>query len=304
MQFCLILYGIASYYDFPINYHLIMKLLKLLIILIAFFTVSGCSGNQEQQGRKKPVKKSVSVVSSIPVFGEFTEKIVDKYLDLDVLISESSDPQNFKVVPKKMSSIDPNAIILISGLFPFEKSFIDGLNPSFDRSRIISLDMSARYSDVPKQNYPWLSPNIVQDQIENITEILVAKYPEYGSNYLKKEEQYSNEIKQLNLLISKKLDDLKTHNVIDFTNYFGYFIYTYSLDEPISNEEKNRLLQDASKLLDAIKSHNIGLIFVPLKFSSSLHSTFQQGTGVKIISINPLAKNYIGILEQMAKSLE
>lgn len=299
------------------------KSLFLLFISLAF-------------GFAKPL---VSV--SIPPQKYFVEKIAASTLDINVIISASTDEHNFDFRPATMKKLEKSDIYFTIGL-EFERVFADKFQSNFANLQVIDTgkdlrnlvtshthskdehdehhnhDEHAHGKDEhhahkhsnshetrnEKDPHIWLDPILVKIQASTIAKALIAKYPQNKALYEANLAQFQAELDALNAEISALFEKSKNKKFIIYHPSLGYFAARYHLVQiPVEIEGKEPKTKDLQRLMSVAKKEKIKTIFVQKGFSQNAAKSLAKELKASVVELNHLSENYAKNLRQIAQKI-
>ncbi|MGA1874490.1 MAG: metal ABC transporter solute-binding protein, Zn/Mn family [bacterium] len=150
----------------------------------------------------------------------------------------------------------------------------------------------------------WLSPVNVMSMVVNIRDALIRVDPEGSSLYTRGSQGFILELKQLDNQIRERLSSLKTRSFLSFHPAWGYFASTYGLEQiPVELEGKEPSARDLVRIIRLARDLNLKVIFTSPQFSRKSAEVIAGEIRGKVIFLDPLAKNYIENLHEVANAL-
>jgi zinc transport system substrate-binding protein len=128
----------------------------------------------------------------------------------------------------------------------------------------------------------------------NMTELLTEKYPMSAEEYNTNLGLFNTELDSLHVAISKAMQDLKSREFIIYHPALTYFARDYGLVQvPIEQEGKEPSARYLKTLIDQAKTNGIKAILVQKQFNQQEAKTIENQIDGKLISIDPLAENWM-----------
>lgn len=261
----------------------------------------------------------INAFVSILPHAYFVERIGGEYVNVRVLVEKGQSPETFNPTPKQVIALQDAQVFFHTGM-PFEDAWndrIQSVNPKLLwvdlRTEIELLDMEDTAINIAdgvhhihhhenKDPHIWLDPLRVIRQLETIVQALknmdsINKI-EYDSNTKKL-------IKEL-LFLHQEIEDLlkPTPKKVFalFHPSWGYMADRYGLKQiAIETGGKEPSAKQLGKVIEYIKQHNIKSIFVQEQMDTRLAKTIAHQISGEVITIDPLAKDYINNLRETAK---
>ena len=256
----------------------------------------------------------LSVFVSIPPQEYFVERIAGSLVNVHVLNAKAQDPHTFSPTPKQLVELSKANLFFTIGL-PFERRLIGKIRKINKSLKIVPTDKNIRKQLVngrAKQNnagepdlHIWLSPPLIKIQAMNIEEALTIADPVHAQQYKKNLAVFLEDIDKLDIEIKKMLAPYKGETFYVFHPAFGWFANRYGLEQQaVEIEGKLPTAKQLSRLIKSARAENIRLIFVQPQFDRRCAETLAQAIGCKVVPINPLEKNVVLNLKDIALKIE
>jgi zinc transport system substrate-binding protein len=286
-------------------------LLSLRLLLVAFAVAAfgpraGCRENGE---------KTTVFVSILPQV-YFVERVGGPYVEVEVLVPPGQSPATYGPTAGQMVRLS-NAKVLFTIGVPFEKAFLPKLASTHPdlrvvdtRARVELRPMSEEHAHGdedergPRDPHIWLDPKRVKIQAKTIHDELVRIDPGHAEGYRANLESFHEELDALDAKIAKILAPFKGRAFYVFHPTYGYFAERYGLQQvAVETEGKEPGPKHLASLIDRAKRDGVKAIFVQPQFSHSSAKTIAREIGGEVVTLDPLAKDYIRNLERMAEEL-
>lgn len=155
-----------------------------------------------------------------------------------------------------------------------------------------------------KDPHIWLSPKLVKRQARTIADALIAADPAGKATFEKNLNAFIKDLGTLDNALKKALAPIKGKTLMVFHPAWGYFAHAYGLkQEAIEVEGKNPSAQRLVEIIEKAKKENVRVIFVQAQFSMKSAKQIARAINGVVVPINPLAENYMGNLQAIAKSV-
>jgi zinc transport system substrate-binding protein len=282
----------------------------ILLILTLILLTSGCTKNAEQ------VDKTVFV--SILPQKYFVDRITGGDMKVEVMVLPGSSPAFYEPSPRQMSLLGHASSFYSIGV-PFEHSWLPKIEQNYRNLKIVdtSTGIVKRSNDEPIEimnseehheehdhgmydPHIWLDPLLAKVICLNIYNSLITLFPEQEAKY---KENYDALLSDLNILdkeLSTKFNNITKRNLLVFHPSWGYFADRYKLKQiAIEIDNKNPTAKETARIIDFARETKIQYIFINEQVDSSQAEKIAQEIGAKIISIDPLAENYIDNLRKV-----
>jgi zinc transport system substrate-binding protein len=147
----------------------------------------------------------------------------------------------------------------------------------------------------------WLNPRLVKIQARTIADALIQVDPKGKTAYERNLAIFVKDLDKLDAKLKKTLAPFKGKTFMVFHPAWGYFADAYGLkQDPIEIEGKNPSSKQLSRIIETAKTEGVRIIFVQPQFSRRLAKRVAESIGGAVAPINPLARDYIANLEEVA----
>ncbi|MGM5485443.1 MAG: metal ABC transporter solute-binding protein, Zn/Mn family [Nanobdellota archaeon] len=270
----------------------------LVFIIVSIFAIflSGCSDPEEQD-------KPLALVSILPQ-EEFVEAVAGDEVEVHSIIPPGSSPTTYNPKPSDMVKVEEADVFFRIGHVPFEKANIEKLRSVNEKMRIVdtSEGIPLREKDGNVDPHIWLSPKLVKEQVNTIYETLAEMHPEKREFYKRNKEDYIDRLDELHENISSSLDGGK---LLVFHPSWGYFADEYGLEQIAIEKEGNEpTVKGLKNIIDEAEEKDIKAVFVQEQFNEDIAKSVAEETGAKIISVDPLARDYVENLRKVTEKME
>ncbi len=150
----------------------------------------------------------------------------------------------------------------------------------------------------------WLSPMQVKKQIDTIYQTLSSVDPANTENYFNNAQVFKNKLDALHAEIELELKALKTDKLMVFHPAWGYFADEYGLEQiAIEQSGKDPTAKELQHIIEEAKEEEIKVIFIQSQFSKAMAESVAEEVGAVVVSIDPLAEDYISNLRNVATTI-
>jgi zinc transport system substrate-binding protein len=151
----------------------------------------------------------------------------------------------------------------------------------------------------------WMSPLNAAIMVQNICDGLVQVDPNNKVYYEENRDAYLAELTQLDQDISDGLSGVTNRSFMVYHPAFGYFAAEYDFTMiPIEDEGKEPTGEGIKYVIDYANEHNISVIFASPQFNQESAKVIADAIGGEVISIDPLARDYITNMRTLLDELE
>lgn len=244
----------------------------------------------------------------------FVERIADDTVRVSVMVQPGHSPETYEPMPRQMADLSTAAAYFRIGM-PFETSWMNKIQAVNANMRIVDTREGIELREFDghhhhegdtghldsKDPHIWLSPELVKQQAKTMCDALIELYPDNAEFYRRNLEQFTLELSQLSEEIRETLKDLPTREFMVFHPSWGYFADEFGLVQiPIEVEGKEPTAKELADIVELAKEKSIKVIFVQSQFSTSIADRVAESIGGKVVSLDPLAEDYVSNLRTIA----
>jgi len=320
-----------------------IRIMKYTVLFLLFFLISArsfsASGTEEESVKKD---MSLQVFVSILPQSSLVERIGGQHVAVSVLVEAGKDPHTFELTPKQMIDLGKADVYFGIG-FPFEKQLLEKVrrvNPRFllvetdegvrrreieahagtgggaAHSQSVELKPSEaqveyqfeethRYGSGEPDPHIWLAPSALRIICTNIYKGLSgmdeAREPDYKRNL----EQLISELDRLDARFRSLLEPHRGKAFFVYHPAFGYFADEYGLLQlPVEIEGKSPTPKQIQWIIERARRDGVKIIFVSPQFDRKSASIVAKAIGGSVVFIDPLAKDVLENLADIAKKIE
>lgn len=288
---------------------------KLKIISIMFFMVlfTGMGKGPVCEEIFRPVHIAVSIMPQ----AYFVERIGGSRVAVEVMVPPGKSPATYAPTPEQMVGLTKAKLFFRIGV-PFEEVLIPKIKTSFRNMSIIDtrkgihlrrLANSHQHEHIQEHSqhlsgndpHIWMSPALVKKQAETICEALVRLDPDGMQVYTSNLKNFSDDLDTLHKKIQSALAPLKGSTIFVFHPVFGYFADEYGLKQlAVEIEGKAPKGKNLSDFIKKARKQGVQVVFVQPQFDLRTAQKIADAIQGVVVSVDPLAGNYIENLEQIA----
>lgn len=150
----------------------------------------------------------------------------------------------------------------------------------------------------------WLDPKRVMVIAENICGELCRLDPDHGAEYRENLRVFKRELGELDERIAAALKPLAGREFFVFHPAYGYFGDSYGLKQvAVEIEGKDPTPRQIASLIAKARASGVRVIFAQPQFSDKSAEAIAREIDGAVVPLDPLAKDYIGNLDEMARRL-
>jgi zinc transport system substrate-binding protein len=149
--------------------------------------------------------------------------------------------------------------------------------------------------------HTWLDPQLVKIQARTICETLAAIDPAHAPRYEKNLRAFQEDLDRVHEKIARALAPLRGREFYVFHPAFGYFARAYGLKQaPIESGGKEPSPRQVARIIARAQESGVKVIFVQPQFSKRSAERIARAIGGAVVTMDPLARDYLANLERMA----
>jgi zinc transport system substrate-binding protein len=299
------MYRIEYIKMYGLRYRQLLQQLKHIyfVIFIISIALGGCSKKLE------PVNKINICVSILPL-AEFTEKIGGDLVQVSVMVPAGITPHSYEPTVEQLTDLNSTDIYIKVGTpIEFELAWLDKILSINKNIILCNASENIAPPELDIDPHIWLSPLNAQIMVENIYEVLIEVDAKNTAFYSRNKQNYIKELVELNERIQMLFNDKKNRKFLVYHPAWGHFARTYNLEQiSIEKEGKEPTAKGILNIIEQAKKDDIHLIFAAPQMSTKSAQVIAREIQGKVIMIDPLEKNYIlnlmNVAEQLSRSMD
>ena len=278
------------------------ELITLLIIslsaLAAVIFVAADNKNTITDDANEKINIMVSILPQV----DFAKNIGRDKVSVSAMIPPGFSPATYEPSIEQLKKLSAADLYIRIGHIPFEKTQmkrLEDLNP-----KMIVVDSSEGIEIYGNDPHIWLSPRLVKIQVENICQALIEIDLENKDFYEKNKNEYLEKLDDLDIELQNAFSKIQGKKILVFHPAFGYLARDYGFEQiAIEIEGKGPSAENLAKIIDTAKKENIKTIFVQKQFSTKSAESIAQQIGGSVVSLDPLAKDYVENLKRIEEEI-
>lgn len=281
-----------------------MMLMAALLIPLLY----GCISKPVQQTEKP------TVLVSIAPYKYFVEQIAGDLANVMVLIPPGTNHHDYDPSPHQLAAISKADYFFINGNLPLEQNLLPSLQKNHPQLKVTDMSsgislISGHHCDDPTHDHGdqgvdphiWLSFKNGLQIAENITDALLAAFPDHADSLLKNGELLKQNIISADEILQNQMADAERRQFVIFHPVLGYFARDYGLEQiAIEQEGKEPTPAQLKNTIDMAKEASVSVVFIQKEFDASNARLVAQELGAKVVQIDPLAENWLENLNGIA----
>jgi zinc transport system substrate-binding protein len=279
-----------------------------IVLVIALAIIIGHTQTSQNQKNEK-----TNVVVSILPQKAFVQAVGGDFVTVTALIPPGASPESYDPSPSDLKAVENADIYFRIGYIPFEKSNAEKLAELNPKMKIVDTSTNIQMKTFDERNiteeegidpHIWLSPVLVKTQIDMIAQTLSGEDPAHAAIYKDNAQNYKKQLDELDSQIRTELKDVNATELMVFHPAWGYFADEFGLKEiAIEQSGKEPTAKQLQNLIKEAKDNNIKVIFVSPEFDKNVANSLAEEVGASVVSIDPLAEDYINNLKNVATTI-
>lgn len=287
----------------PIPYQWYIWLRVYLLLLLMGITTSTAA----QQTGSHPLEVFVSIFPQ----AYFVERIGGSSVTVEVLVGPGKSHHTYEPTPRQLTELTQADVYFRIGV-PFEKALATKIAFTMDRLRMVETQKEVPLRYLPESQgkgtpdpHIWMDPKLVKIQAASISETLSQIDPVHAVDYNLRLKAFQDDLDRIDQEIAEILAPLKGKKVYVFHPAYGYFLETYGLVQAaVEVEGKEPGPRHLAEMVDRMKQEQVKVLFVQPQFSAKTAKTIATEVGASVITIDPLARDYLENLRQTALKIK
>ena len=264
-----------------------------------------------------PIRAYVSILP----LAEFAERTGGERVQVDTLVPPGQSPHTYEVTPRQMAQLAQAEVFFSAGV-PFERMLLPKLKKACPNLRIVDTRQGMELLDTDALGTPatqhgdeahehggadphvWLDPLRAKSQAAVIAGVFRELRPEVSSEIEANLKTYSDELDALCAEVRSTLAPVEGRTLYAYHPAYVYFTERFGLKQvSVEREGKEPGLRHVQELAGDIRAQGVKTLFVQPQFSRKLAEVIAKETGVRVVSLDPLAKEYAANLRHMAEAV-
>lgn len=269
----------------------------------------------------------------------FVERITGDLASVDVLVKPGKSPATYSPTPAQIKSLSQADLYFRIGV-PFENGFLNKIKSIAQDTRLVDCRKGIRlrqmqahvheyeedghdhnqghmaehqeeeghegehHGDPGNDPHIWMSPKLVKIQARTILEALIALDPDHHGIYQDNYTAFIQDLDHLDIRLNQTLSPYKGENLFVFHSAFGYFADAFGMRQiAVETMGKSPKGKDLAAIIKLAKKEKVRVIFVQPQFDRNAAEKIASAIKGHVVSINPLAYDYLTNMETMAKTI-
>lgn len=278
----------------------------VILLAIAAIAISSCVSPE-----KKGPEKAVVSVSILPQ-EFFVRQLAGDLVEVNVLVPEGASPATYEPSVSQLSLLDQSALYLSLGYLGFELAWMDkikSVNPGLkviDVSRGMALigghgshdhdhdhDHGHAHDSGGVDPHFWMSLSGARVVSKHTYEALLDLLPDQDELLESRMEALNRKLDSLDAELRQMLEHVEERAFMIYHPALAYFGRDYGFEQhSLELEGKEPSPAHMKALSDLAREEGISVIFIQREFDQRNAQVLAEETGARLISINPLARDW------------
>ena len=262
---------------------------KILLIILAALTLSGCGG-------KISGGDNLKIVTSFYPIYLHTINIAGGVEGVEVV--NLTKPQtgclhDYQLTTEDMKTLETADIFIVNGLGM--ESFLEKVTGAPKDLKIVDASHSDEIYLIKEGDeinpHVWLSVTYAMQQVKAIQRQLCELDPDHADSYRKNTLEYLNKLSALRDEMHFALDNLPHKDIVTFHEAFPYFAAEFKLNIAAVIAREPGTEPTPQELTDTIKMVNelpVKVLFTEPQYSPKAAETIARETGAQIFTLDPI----------------
>lgn len=235
----------------------------------------------------------MGVAVTIPPLAYFVENVGGVLVDVTVMVPPGASAHTYEPSPSQMVKLSKAEVyVKVGSGVEFELAWMDKIidvNPS-----MLVVDCSEGVTMLGSDPHIWLCPLNAKLMVENICNGFIEVDPVNEPYYIQNRDDYLRQLDELDEEIREQIGGVANRVFMVFHPAWGYFARDYGLEQiAIEVEGKEPSAKDIADLIDEALEHDIEFVFASPQFNQDPARTIAREIGGEVVSVDPLAEDYI-----------
>jgi ABC-type Zn uptake system ZnuABC Zn-binding protein ZnuA len=282
--------------------------LIIIIILAACGPIADRPAEEEGSG--------LEIVATTTFIGDVVSQITGDIAQITVLLEAGQNPHSYQPAPQDMVKISQADVIFVNGL-DLEEFLDDLLDGTDTDAELIVVSEGIQPLGMPEMEHldeedpegegqeedednhgvgydphVWFDPNNMIIWTENIVQALSRLDPDHTEDYQSNGQIYQDQLSELDNWIRQEVERIPEaqREIVTDRTTLTYFADEYGFTQigaviPALTTEVETSGQELAGLIDTIREHQVGAIFIGNDFDPTLAQRVAEETGVELIPL-------------------
>ncbi|MGA1819499.1 MAG: metal ABC transporter solute-binding protein, Zn/Mn family [Thermoplasmatota archaeon] len=287
-----------------------------ILLSTSFLLLTGCLDT----GRSDELDL---VVVSIAPQEEVVKRIAGSDVEVVVMVPGNMDPHTYSPTPSQLLKVARADIYFMVGSgVEFEVMNMDTIRETNPEMTIVDMSMGVdvvsfedhgidhEHEDEGDDDHDgtdphiWLDPRNMQLMAGTVLDILIDVDPDNEADFRDNHASYRDDLDAMIDDIEEGLSPYHGRKFLSYHPAWGYFADAFNITQlAVRNEGKEPGPQGVASLIDQARENNITVVFVEPQFDTSLARQIAGSIGGDVVTVDPLASDYIDNLREVAEKM-
>jgi len=284
-----------------------------LMIMASFTFLTGCldtSGTDELD----------IIVVSIAPQKEVVKRIAGTGIEVALMVPENMDPHIYSPTPSQLLKVAKADMYFMMGSgVEFEVINMDTIRETNTDMTIVDMSVGidilsfnehgmepdhegdADGDQAGTDPHIWLDPGNMRIMADTVLAALISGDPDQEEVYRWNYAAYCLDLEAMTVEVHQGLSPFEGRTFLSYHPSWGYFADAFNITQLAVNDEgKEPGPQGVASLIDQARENNIKVVFVEPQFDTSVARQIADSIDGKVVTVDPLASNYIENLQEVA----
>jgi zinc transport system substrate-binding protein len=258
----------------------------------------------------------LQIVVSILPEKYFVERVGGEGVAVSVMVGPGRSPATYEPTPRQLAHLSQARLYFRIGV-AFEDTWMSRIRAANPQMKVIDLERGIKLRDIDsvgarkaaaaggraKDPHVWTDPRLVKIMAAHIRDALIESNPGHRAEYESHYRAFAADLDRLDHWIRDLFQGLTSHSFMVFHPSWGYFADAYGLQQiPIESAGKEPGPKTLSTAIDQGRKAHVKVIFVQQQFSRSAAETVAQAIGATVVTVDPLAEDYLDNMRHVARA--
>jgi zinc transport system substrate-binding protein len=257
----------------------------------------------------------------IPVFVSilpekyFVERVGGEHVSVSVMVEPGQSPATYEVTPRQMARLAAARLYFRIGV-PFEDAWMARIMAANPAMTVLELQEGMVLRNVDRVDdwndlhpaavratdpHVWTDPRRVELMAARIRDALIQQDPADRAAYEEGFRGFKADLRELDDYIRNRLRELQGTRFMVFHPSWGYFADAYGLRQiPVETGGKEPGPRTLQRVIELGRREGVSVIFVQEQFSTRTARAIARSLDAKVVTVDPLAEDYVNNLRQVA----
>lgn len=256
--------------------------------------------------------KAILVVSIEPL-RNITEQLAGDEYRVETILDKGANPETYDPSMSRMAAVDKSKAFFSTGAFPFEEKLAEVANKNV-QIKDVTEGIKRVYGTHTHNNgeechheadpHTWTSAKNAKIIGNNIAKVLADINPERAMVYRNRLDSLALVIDKLDGRIAEQLDSVSTRSFAIWHPSLSYMARDYNLKQvAVGQENKEISPRRMKEIIEEATNESIKVFFFQKEFDSNQAITINESLGAKMVTIDPLAYDWMKQLEIISDAL-